>query len=458
MTKAYSKCFVEFNHPMYGYNKQDKNEVITVAINEEIRPCVRWKTSKYLRIDHGTYINYVRKDVPEDQLNCNPIKCLNTGTLYLQPITNKVKATYKVRSHAENFALGFNQIYLKLPKAGSYTLKVTVSDFLDEAQTDAYVYTYTFNAGAPGEYLRTIDFTDTEVMTQLGNGWNVGDKGIVIAYEVSYNGTDVNDVLLDPIGLSSAYILDERSELRKFSNVFLSCLTSFTHNVSVPATDARCFGRQYDPDSIEITKDITATTTSCNDYWLNPLQEMTKTMTSGIPVTDTFNVEEVIIDGKCYGTFFIPDLYFGDCNTITISSDRCACTYLSNVPVSAGTALEDDEFIALTQEHYGVDRGTILVNPMYIGEKLLVTYNGERDVELIVANDKRLNRTHFRVTQKVVNTRGIEEYYVFNNVLITENSREFGTDGEITLSLSFTVSRDDNGNFYEIRRNMEDIA
>ena len=58
----------------------------------------------------------------------------------------------------------------------------------------------------------------------------------------------------------------------------------------------------------------------------------------------------------------------------------------------------------------------------------------------------------------VENTRGLKEYYVFNNVLITENSREFSTEGEITLSLSFTVSRDENGNFYEIRRNIEDVA
>ena len=58
----------------------------------------------------------------------------------------------------------------------------------------------------------------------------------------------------------------------------------------------------------------------------------------------------------------------------------------------------------------------------------------------------------------VENTRGIKEYYVFNNVLVTEVSRDYVTEGEITLSLSFTVSRDENGNFYEIRRNVEDIA
>ena len=77
---------------------------------------------------------------------------------------------------------------------------------------------------------------------------------------------------------------------------------------------------------------------------------------------------------------------------------------------------------------------------------------------MIVANDKRLRNTHFRVIQEVENTCGIKEYYVFNNVLVTENSREFGTDGEVTLSLSFTVSRDENDNFYEIRRNVEDVA
>ena len=85
-------------------------------------------------------------------------------------------------------------------------------------------------------------------------------------------------------------------------------------------------------------------------------------MTSGIPVTDSFVVERVTVDGKEYGSLVIPDLYYEDCNTIIISSDRCDCTYLSSMPISAGVNLEDDEFIALTQTHHGLDRGTVLVN------------------------------------------------------------------------------------------------
>lgn len=450
-----SNCFVDMSHPMYGYNTQDKDSKIIVSITEEIRPCVRWKASKQIAIPSGSLVQYVRKDVPEDQLNCSPIKCLNTGTLYVNPAEKKASAKYQVRADADDFALGFNMLYLKLPKAGKYQFKAIVSDFKDVAQENAYVYTYEFSTSAPGFVLRTIDLADSKVMTQTGTGWKPSDHGIVVTYEVTYKG---EDELTGHIGFSSISVVNDRSELRKFSNVLLSCLTSFTHNVSVPATDARCFGRQYDKSQVEITKEITATTTSCNDYWLNPLQSMSKKMTSGIPVTDSFMIEEVTIDGKRYGSLLIPDLYYEDCNTITISSDKCACTYLSNIPLSTGVELEDDEFIALTQEHHGYERGTVLVNPMYIGEKLLVTYNGERDVELIVANDKRLNNTHFRVTQMVENTRGVKEYYVFNNVLITENSREFSTEGEITLSLSFTVSRDENGNFYEIRRNVEDVA
>ena len=450
-----SNCFVDMSHPMYGYNAQDKDSKIIVSITEEIRPCVRWKTSKQVQIPSGTLVSYVRKDVPEDQINCAPIKCLNTGTLYVNPADKKASAKFQVRSDADDFALGFNMLYLKLPKEGQYEFKAIVSDFKDSAQTNSYVYTYTFNTSAPGFVLRTVDFADTKVMTQTGTGWKPSDHGIVVTYEVTYKG---EDELTGHIGFSSQSIVNERSELRKFSNVLLSCLTSFTHNVSVPASDARCFGRQYDKSQVEITKEITATTTSCNDYWLNPLQSMSKKMTSGIPVTDSFTVEEVTVDGKKYGSLLIPDLYYEDCNTIIVSSDRCACTYLSSMPLSPGVELEDDEFIALTQQYHGYSRGTVLVNPMYIGEKLVVSYNGERDVELIVANDKRLRNTHFRVTQEVENTRGIKEYYVFNNVLVTENSREFGTDGEVTLSLSFTVSRDESGNFYEIRRNIEDVA
>lgn len=448
-------CYVDMSHPMYGYNAQDKDSKIIIAINEEIRPCVRWKTNKQIDVPKGTFVKYERKDVPTDAINCEPIKCLNTGTLYIEPSDKEINVKYKVRSNSDDFALGFNMLYIKVPKEGDYQLKVKVSDFYDEAQENSYVYTYNFNASLPGYVLRTIDFSDSRVTTQTGEGWKPSDYGITVSYDVLYKGTDD---LGGQIGLSSPMIVNDRSELRKFSNVLLSCLTSFTHNISVPSTDARCFGRQYDPTQIEITKEITATTTSCNDYWLNPLQSMTKTMTSGVPVTDEFTVKRVTVEGKEYGSLVLPDLYYKDCNTITISSDQCSCTYLNSMPISPGITLEDDEFVVLTQEQYGKNRGTVLVNPRYIGEKLLVTYNGERDVELIVANDKRLNKTHFRVTQTVTNTRGIKEYYIFNNVLITENSREFSTDGEVTLSLTFTVSRDNNGNFYEIRRNIDDLA
>lgn len=450
-----SNCFVDMAHPMRGYNAQDKNNVITVSVTEEIRPCVRWTTQHYDAIYNGTNPLYVRKDVPEDQINCNPLKCMNTGTLYVVPKSKNICLQYRVRANADDFALGFNFIYLKLPKAGNYTLRVRVADYYDIDKTNSYEYTYNFKMSAPGYSLRTIDFADSRVIKQYGDGWKPSDSGVTIQYLVNYEG---EDDLTGQIGLSTPMIVDDRAELRKFSNVLLSCLTSFTHNVSVPATDARCFGSQYNKDDIEITKDITATTTSCNDYWLNPLQSMSRTLTSGVPVTDEFNVVEKSVNGKRYGSLVLPDLYYGECNTITISSDRCECTYLSNLPTSAGVALEDDEFILLSQEHMGADRGTVLVNPMYIGEKLLVTYNAERNVELIVANDKRLNKTHTRVIQEVLDTRGRKEYYVFNNVLITENSREFGTDSEVTLSLSLTVSRDDNGNFYEIRRNIEDIV
>ena len=450
-----TNCNVDMSHPMYGYNTQDKDSQITVSITEDIKPCVRWKANKQIAIPKGSLVQYVRKDVPVDQINCNPSRCMNTGTLYIAPDNKVVKVQYQVRSVANDFALGFNMIYLNLSQVGQYELKVAVSDFFDTTQQNSYVYTHTFDNHTPGYVLRTIDFADTHVMTQTGRGWKVSDRGINISYQVTYKGDGVETA---QIGFSTPMIVNDRSELRKFSNVLLSCLTSFTHNVSVPASDARCFGRAYDPSQVEITKEITATTTSCNDYWLNPLQSMSKKMTSGVPVTDTFPVEEYTVDGKRYGSFVIPDLYYEDCNTIIISSDRCDCTYLSMLPTSAGVALEDDEFIALTAENAGVERSTVLVNPMYIGEKLLVTYNGERDVELIVANDKRLRNTKFRVTQMVENTRGIKEYYVFNNVLVTELSRDYVTEGEITLSLSLTVSRDENGNFYEIRRNVEDIA
>lgn len=462
------------SHPLYGFNAQDKNDVITVSISEDIRPYVRVKASKRVSVDTGTEVSFERSKIPADLLNCAPNKCMNTGTLFVKHDTNKAKVKYQVRTHPDKFVLGFNMLYLNLPKKGEYVLRATFSEYSDSEQKNAFTYAYKFAVKAPGETLRTIDLTDVASLNdsangggQKGDGWypsfsngkltgkpKSSSQGVTISYEVEYKGSEAL-AESDQIGFSSIYIVNDRSELRKFSNVLLSCLTSFTHNVSVPATDARCFGRQYDKDQIEVSKEITATTTSRNDYWLNPLESLSTLTTSGIPVTDTFVVDEVEVDGKRYGEIFLPDLYYGDCNTIVISLDSCESAYLSMLPVSPGVALQEDEFIIVNDERLATERGTILVNPIYIGETVLVTYNAERDVELIVANDKRLDKTRFRVTQRVVDTKGVERYYVFNNVLITENSREFGTDGETTLSLSLTISRDDNGNFYEVRLNKE---
>lgn len=465
-----SNCFTDLSHPMYGYNRQDKNSNIIVSITEDIRPCVRFKTDSYTSIDTGTLVLFDRKAIPTDQINCNVESCFNTGTLFVdtQGSNGVAKVTYQLRADARDFSLGFLFMYLNIPQKGNYEYKVIVSDYKDATQTNSYVYTYNFFANVPGEYLRTVDLLDTKAMTQTGTGWKPSGQGVTVSFSLEYKDGVQTPLTATQFGFSTGLIINERAELRKYANVLLSCLTSFTHNVSTPATDARCFGRQYDPDQIEITKDITATTASCNDYWLNPLQSVSKQLTSGVPVTDQHTVEEVEYEGKTYGMFTLPDVYYGDCNSLTISSGECDCAYLSNIPLSVGTNLEDDEFILIAQEGVAyngqlvkgagskeaitLEQGTVLVNKAYIGQQLLVTYNAEREVELIVANDKRLNSTHFRVIQEVVNTRGQKEYYVFNNVLVTENSREYVMDGEVTMSLSFTVSRDKNGNFYEIRR------
>lgn len=472
---AYSST--NMSHPLYGFNKQDKNDIITVGVTEEIRPSVRLKANRRIAVDTGTEVGFDANKVPQDQINCGPIKCLNTGTLFVKHANKKAKVRYQIRSHPDKYALGFNMIYLNLPKAGTYTLRAKVSDYADATQTNSFTYAYKFAVTAPGEVLRTVDFTDIVSLNdtangggQTGTGWypefksgkltgkpSAKSAGITISYEVEASAdTELEETA--QIGFSSIYIVGDRSELRKFSNVLLSCLTSFTHNVSVPASDARCFGRQYDAEQIEVTKEITATTTSANDYWLNPLESVSNLVTSGIPQTDTYVVDEVTVDGKKYGEIYLPDLYFGDCNTIIISLDRCESTYLSMLPVSPGVSLRADEFIVITDQKLATPRGTVLVSEDYIGEEVLVTYNAEREVELIVANDKRLDKTHFRVTQHVKDTKGNDRYYVFNNVLITENSREYGTDSEVTLSLTLTISRDDNGNFYEVRKDSGDLA
>ena len=130
-----------------------------------------------------------------------------------------------------------------------------------------------------------FDFANPlSIKSQTGTGWIPSEDGIHVEYTIKHK--DKNDALVkEPFGISSIKTIACKNELHKSDNVLISCLESFTHDISLGASDARCFGSGYDPSSTEITTSISGATRSLNDFWLNPLESKGGTIVAGIPTT-----------------------------------------------------------------------------------------------------------------------------------------------------------------------------
>lgn len=90
-------CLPTMTHPLYGYGKQEKNEIIEVRVSEKINYLTERSTKNYLAITQGTLFTFDAIALPDDLIRCNEQRCHMTGTLYITPndgvvgaITSKV--------------------------------------------------------------------------------------------------------------------------------------------------------------------------------------------------------------------------------------------------------------------------------------------------------------------------------------------------------------------------------
>lgn len=486
---AQINCNPKLSHPMYGYGKQDKSNVVIARVSEGINYLTEKSTRNYSAITKGTLGFFDPTLLPPDMIRCNEAKCHMSGTLWITPnqasnsdLSVGVGAKYQIRG--DYTAAAFGMHYLYLTYMGNDTLKVTakVSDYEDYNQVNSYSFTdfvkhNTFNAN--DFVVAQFDFADpSKITSQTGSGWQPGTRGITVTYTIEHVGgtggtaiyryigsgtasedegkpfeelyqlmETVNPALLaEPIGISSIKTICSREELHKADNVLLSCLTSIAPSTSVDATDARCFGAGYDPDSISIEYAIEATTRSANDWWINPLERRGDKTIAGIPTTREFVVEEKTVNGKTFGYFELSDLYAG-CNSVIVSiGEDCRGYYLEPLSTPRITDVAQEEFITLYNPND--DFGGTYLNKNHIGKTVLVTYDAEREVEHIIADDSKLNSFEVEFIVPVTGQTNNKQEWIRFYALITEHSVEYNTTDEASLSLTAQVIRR-NGRFYD---------
>lgn len=485
---ARKSCTPKLSHPVNGYGKQDKQNIVIARVSEGIDYLTEYTTKNYSEILKGTLSYYNQSVRPDDLIRCNETACHMTGTLFVTPEqsgedTGKAQVKYEIKGDYSVATFGLNYIYITY--MGTDTLKVSakVSDIDDYEQTNSYTFvdyvkhnTYNVNDFVVAQF----DFADpSKIASQTGTGWTPSARGITVTYTVEHvagvggnesiwryvgSGTASEDegksfeelyelntnvdptLLREPIGFSSIKTICNREELHKADNVLLSCLTSIAPNTSIDATDARCFGQGYDPDSISVEWTIEATTHSNNDWWINPLERRGDVTVAGIPTTKEFVVQEKTVNGKTFGFFELSDLYAG-CNSVIISvGEDCAGYYLEPLQAPKVTDVSAEEFITIYNT--GGEFGSTYLSKEHIGETVLVTYDAEKEVEHIIADEEKLNSFEVEFIVPVTGRKdGRIEYYRFY-ALVTENSIEFNTTDEASLSLTLQIVRRNN-RFYD---------
>lgn len=446
---AQISCNPKLSHPMYGYGKQDKSNVVIARVSEGINYLTEMSTKQWRAITTGTLGFFDPVTLPPDMIRCNEVKCHMSGTLWVTPNSGKIAVKYQIRGDYTAAAFGLHYLYLTY--LGNDQLKVTakVSSYDDYEQANSYSFTdivkhNTFNEN--DFVVAQFDFADpNKIAAQTGTGWTPSNHGITIEYTVEHvNGNDT--FLSEQIGISSIKTICSREELHKADNVLLSCLTSIAPNTSVDATDARCFGAGYDPTSVSVEWTIEATTRSNNDWWINPLERRGDKTIAGIPTTREFVVEEKVVNGKTFGYFELSDLYAG-CNSVIISvGEDCRGYYLEPLNTPRIAEVSQEEFITLYNPND--DFGGTYLNKNHIGKTVLVTYDAEQEVSHIIADDTKLNSFEVEFIVPITGqSNNKQEWYRFY-ALITEHSIEFNETDEASLSLTAQIVRR-NGRFYD---------
>ena len=453
----------KLTHPLYSYGRQSKNDIAIVRVSEGIDYLSETSTKTYQEILKGKLSSFDPITTPKDLIRCNENSCHMTGTLWVSPEeidqqvesgapakkTKGISVKYRIRGDYSQAAFGLSYLYLSYLGSDNLIVKATVSDYSDYEQTNSYTYQdevshYTRNAN--DFVVAQFDFADpNKIKAQTGTGWTPGVRGITVTYEILHKNPD--DSFKDNlIGISNIKTICSRSELHKADNVLLSCMDGFSIDSSVDATDAKCFGANYDSAKSKIESTIKAVTRSTNDWWLNPFESRGDITVTGIPETRTFEVKEKVVSGVTFGYFEISDLYAG-CNSVIISlGNDCQGFYLEPLSSPRISTVAPEEFITLYNKND--DFGGTYLNKEHIGKTVLVTYDREREVTHIKGSEDKLDEFEAEFIIPIKSASNKKETYLKFYALITSHKEEWKRDDEAEIEIKLSYLRR-NGKFYD---------
>ena len=444
-----------------GYNKLDKTTAeVTFNLSRDIDSCVKINTKSYIAYDGETAPVYSRLAVPQDMINvCESFGCKNSGTLMITTkstgeeasTVNSASATYTKATNSVLFSGGVMYFYVDFPKAGTYTVNVTLGDIKDSTLTNADKYTQTVTVTAEGYQPITVDLA-VAPGEEEGSGWTPTTQGITVKIEVSITGADAGGI----IGLSSISFFEDVDDLANNEVVKLGCLTGIEGDDTIDALEEMCLGAKYDTSTTAIERTITASTWTPNALMLNPLIHRTE-KTEGFYIA---TIEATVVDStdhEGYGEVQLADTYNEECGYIYASiADAC------NVNDAILTRINNPNLMNLDERQFQVinsklnpnvtfEGSVLYFNKELVGKTVIISYPRSAEVEEFVATERGINERRVKMSYSKVQSDGVIEVHIYDNVLITSFPQTINnSDSEFSFTVS--VQRDVDGSFFHVMK------
>ena len=444
-----------------GYNKVEKTQEVDFNLSTDIDACVKINTKNYIAYEGATAPVYSRLAVPQDMINVCAVKgCKNTGTLIISTknegsdsnYTHTASATFAKATNAVLISAGIVYFYVDFPKAGTYTVDLTIGDIKDSELTNGDQYTQEVTVTSEGYKPISFDLS-VAPSEDVGTGWNPTTSGITMQIDVtSADSTEAGYM----VGLSSISIFEDVEDLATNEVVKLSCMTGIEGDDTIDAMEEQCLGAQYDTSTTSVERTITASTWTPNVMMLNPLIHRTE-VTEGFYIATVEMTVEQDTENDSYGSVQLADSYDEVCGFIYSSiADSC------NINDSILTRINNPNLMNLDERQFqvinsflnptvDVEGSKLYFNKALVGKTVIISYPRAVEVEEFIATEAGINERRAQMSYTKKQSDGVVEVHVYDNVLITSFPQTINnSDSEFSFTIS--VQRDKNGNFFRIMK------
>lgn len=444
-----------------GYNKVEKTQEVDFNLSTDIDACVKINTKNYIAYEGETAPVYSRLAVPQDMINVCAVKgCKNTGTLIVSTknegsetnYTHTANATFAKATNAVLISAGIVYFYVDFPKAGTYTVALTIGDIKDSELTNGDKYTQEVTVISEGYKPISFDLSIAP-SEDVGTGWNPTTSGITMQIDVSTKDTTETGYM---VGLSSVSIFEDVEDLATNEVVKLGCMTGIEGDDTIDAMEEQCLGAQYDTSTTSVERTITASTWTPNVMMLNPLIHRTE-VTEGFYIATVEMTVEQDAENENYGSVQLADSYDEVCGFIYSSiADSC------NINDSILTRINNPNLMNLDERQFQVinsflnptvyvEGSKLYFNKALVGKTVIISYPRAVEVEEFIATEAGINERRAQMSYTKKQSDGVVEVHVYDNVLITSFPQTIN-NSDSDFSFTISVQRDQNGNFFRIMK------